>query len=334
MAICRRRVLAAAAVLSVLAWAGSPAAASRGGDAAATGVSAVAGEVRLDVTMSGAVGRLGPVVDRLTAGPLLPGRQLAAVEAGTPPEPQGELSDALGPVELGSVLVVEAVTARTERVENAELAAAAGVGGGRVEVLGLAVLDVGPVTSRVTTHPDEPPTAFASASGLEVFGEPATLPADGEVELSSELTTDQVLGLLGELVPGVSSATGLLAQVAGAGGSIDVVVRSEQAADPATGSAHATGLVADIALGLELKLCLPELSGDGCVGELEVRAAGQVLDLQLAHTQVERPAVVEEGTDWWVVVLIAVLAGGVLVAVGAVVGSRVVRRREESPPRA
>src|SRR5690625_633950 len=41
------------------------------------------------------------------------------------------------------------------------------VGGGRVELLGLSVLDVGAVTSQATTHPDDPPGAGTTVSGLE-----------------------------------------------------------------------------------------------------------------------------------------------------------------------
>lgn len=303
-------------------------------------MAAAAGELTLDVTTSGAIDRIGPVVDRLTSRPLLPGQQVIAVEAGTPAEPQGQVRDRLGPVQAGSVLVVEAVTAQTERVENGELSAETSVGGGRVDVLGISVLDVGEVSSRVTTHPDEPPTATTSTSGLEVFGAPVTLPEGKDVDLSLDLSTDQVVELLDGVVPGISSVTGFVARVASAGGTIDVTVRSESTADEAIGAARATGLVAQVEVGLDVRLCVPELSGDGCVGEVAVTADGRVLDLQLAQSAVERPAAVAQSgagpgeeagsVNWWVAAPLMVLVAALLVIVGAVVGSRLARHRRIS----
>lgn len=322
-----RRVVAVVALLLALATLAGPATASRGGHAAATGVDAVAGELRLDVTTSGAVESLGPLVDRLTAEPLLPGRRVTAVQAGTPPEPEGQEGDSLGPVELGSVLVVEAVRAETGRQENGVLAAEASVGGGQVELLGLSVLDVGAVTSRATTHADDPPGAGATVSGLEVFGSAVDLPQGEGLDLSLELGTDQVLDLLEDAVPGLSGVTGLLARAAGAGGTVDVTVRSETAADPDTGSARATGLVAEVSVSLHARLCVPELGGDGCVGEVAVAADARVLDLQLAHSEVERPQVVDPGVEWWAVALAVIGVAGIAVVVTAV------RRTAAAQPR-
>ncbi|WP_324649470.1 hypothetical protein [Georgenia sp. H159] len=326
-----RRLVGVAAVLLVLtAPPGAttpPAAASQGGHASATGVTAVAGEVELDVTTSGAIGRLAPMVDRLTAGPVVRGRALTAVTAGTPAEPAGTESDSLGPVELGSLLVAEAVTAETRRVEDGVLSAESGVGGGRVAVLGLPVLDVGPVTSRVTTHPEEPPTARTSVSGLEVFGSPVTLPQDRDVDLSLALSTDQVLELLGELVPEVSAVTGLLTRVAGAAGTVDVTVRSVGEADEDAGAAHAAGFIAEITLRLDVDLCVPSLRGASCAGALDVAVDARVLDLELAGTTVERPArVARSGTGVGVAVALVALGAALLL----VTGVRTVRRRRES----
>lgn len=313
-----RRLLGVVAVLLALAAAASPVAASQGGHASATGVTAVAGEVALDVTTSGAIGGLGPMVDRLTAGPVVRGRALDAVTAGTPAEPAGTASDSLGPVELGSLLVVEAVTAGTQRVEDGVLAAEAGVGGGRVTVLGLPVLDVGPVTSRVTTHPDEPPTASTGVSGLEVFGSPVTLPGGREVDLSLALSTDQVLELLEQLAPEVSAVTGLLTRVAGAAGAVDVTVRSVAETDEGTGAAHATGFAAEVSLSLDVRLCVPGLRGEDCTGAVDVAVDARVLDLDLAETAVERPAPVEvTRAGAWVGVPLLALTAALLVVAGA-----------------
>src|SRR5699024_1375629 len=75
-----------------------------GGTAAATGVHAAAGEVDLTVTTEGAIGGLQPVIDSLTAQPILDGQQLTLAEASTPPEPSGTDGGSVGPASVGQVL--------------------------------------------------------------------------------------------------------------------------------------------------------------------------------------------------------------------------------------
>ena len=306
--------------LILLATAAGPAAASTGGAAAATGVHAAAGEVRLTVTTEGAIGGLQPVIGSLTAEPLLDGQQLTLAEAATPPEPSGTEGGSAGTASVGQVLSLEGVTARTDRVEDGNLSATAGIDGAAVRLFGLDVLDVGEVRTEAITHPDREPTATAHVEHLEVFGTPVTVRAGEPLERSLELSTDQVLDALADLVPGLSAVTGFAARVAGAGGRVDVRLSSDEHADEATGTASAVGLNALVHLSLDLRLCLPELRGDGCVGEVRIQTDARVLDTQLGHSRVQRPDALERPLGGHAVPL-AVLAS-LLAAVVVYVGYR------------
>ncbi len=310
---------AVAIVLILLATPG-PAAGSTGGAAAATGVHAAAGEVGLTVTTEGAIGGLQPVIDSLTAQPILDGQQLTLAEASTPPEPSGTDGGSVGPASVGQVLSLEGVTARTDRVEDGNLSATAGIDGAAVRLFGLDVLDVGEVRTEAITHPDREPAATAHVEHLEVFGTPVTVRAGEPLERSLELSTDQVLDALADLVPGLSAVTGFAGRVAGAGGRVDVRLSSDEHTDEATGTASAVGLNALVHLSLDLRLCLPELRGDGCVGQVRIQTDATVLDAQLGHSSVQRPDALERPLGGHAVPL-AVLAS-LLAAVVVYVGYR------------
>ncbi len=308
----RRSVGALAAALTLLLGAPAPAAASTGGAASATGAQAVAGEVGLTITTDGAIGGVQPVIDSLTDTPLLAGQQVVLAQAGTPPEPSGSDGGSIGPSSVGQVLTLEGLTARTERVENAELVATAGLGGASVDILGISVLDVGEVSTRATTHPDQQPTAVARVERLEVFGTATDLRPGEPIEHTLELSTDQALEALTELAPPLSAVTAFAGRVAGAGGRIDVRLASDQHADDESGAAAAVGLSAQVHLTVDLRLCLPELRGEGCVGEVHLQADARVLDAQLSDTQVQRPEAqgIIERYAVPLVVLAALLASG------------------------
>ena len=75
------------------------------------------------------------------------------------------------------------------------------------------------------------------------------------------------------------------------------------------------GLNALVHLSLDLRLCLPELRGDGCVGEVRIQTDARVLDTQLGHSRVQRPDALERQLGGYAVPL-AVLAS--LLAAAAV----------------
>lgn len=285
----RRGVVALAATLVLLAGVPAPAAASTGGAASAIGAQAVAGEVELTVTTEGVIGGLQPIIDSFTDEPVLAGQQVVLAQAATPEEPSGADGGSIGPASVGQVLTLEGITSRTERIENGELSATAGIAGASVSVLGMSVLDVGEVSARAAAHPGGEPAAAARVEHLEVFGTAASLRPGDPIEHTLELSTDQALEALTGLVPGLSAVTGFAGRVAGAGGRIDVRLASDQDVDDVAGSAAAVGLSAEVHLTLDLRLCVPELRGDGCLGEVHLRTNTRVLDAQLADASVQRP---------------------------------------------
>lgn len=308
----RRGVVALAATLALLTAAPPPAGASTGGAASATGAQAVAGAVELTVTADGAIGGLQPIIDNLTAEPVLAGQQVALAQAGTPEEPSGSDGGSIGPASVGQVLTLGGLTSRTERIENGELSATAGIAGASVSVLGMSVLDVGEVSARAAAHPGGEPTAAARVEHLEVFGTAASLRPGEPIEHSLELSTDQALEALTGLVPGLSAVTGFVGRVAGAGGRIDVRLAGDEDVDDVAGSAVAVGLSVEVHLALDLRLCLPELRGDGCMGEVHLQTDTRVLDAQLADAHVQRPEARSAVEDYAVplAVLAALLVSG------------------------
>ncbi|TDE90868.1 hypothetical protein EXU48_17345 [Occultella glacieicola] len=320
--------LVALVLLALAATGAPPARATTGGAASATGVDAIASEVDLTVTTTGAIGALQPVIDLLTEDPILRGQTVTRVQVGTPAEPSGTESDAVGPVSVADLVVIEAVTADTARVENETLSARSGVGGANVTLFAYEVLDVGPVTASATTHPTEAPTADAAVTSLSVFGSSVTIP-DGEfVDLDLALSTDQVLDLLEEQFPGLSSITRFIGSAISADGAIEVTIGSVHEVDEGTGSARAVGLSAEVGLDLHLELCLPDSDG-GCRGSVAISTNATVLDLTLAEAAVERPEALPEpaSVNGWVIAAIVVAVAAVGVTIGVIVGTRRARRQ-------
>ncbi|WP_154793706.1 hypothetical protein [Occultella kanbiaonis] len=321
-------VLTLALLVLSLATGATPARATTGGVASATGVYAVASEVDLTITTTGAIGALQPVIDLLTEDPILQGQTITAAQVGTPAETSGTESDAVGPVSVADLVVIEAVTADTERVENETLSAHAGVGGANVTLFSYEVLDVGPVHATATTHPTDPPTADAAVTSLTVFGSPVTIPEGQFVDLSLSLSTAEILELLEEQFPGLSTITQFIGTAVSADGAIDARVGRVGESDDAAGSANAVGLSAEVDLELNLELCLPA-SGGGCRGSVAISTNATVLDLKLAQAMVERPEALPEpavSLNGWVIAAIVVVVAAIGVAIGVIVGRRARRQ--------
>lgn len=325
-------VLCLAAALAVAGPA--PARASTGGSAQATGLRAQAPEVSLEVTTSGAVSMIQPVLDRLTSSPILTGRQILAAEAGTPQSPAGQESDQSSERAIPHLLTIEEVSARTERVQDEELSAQANTGAMQIAVLGLQVLDVGPVQAAVTTHPSEDPTATAEVPAVSVFGRQMVLPEGEPVQIDDEISTADALDALEEAFPGLQAVTRAVGGTFNASGALEVLLGTTEEADPDTGAAQAIGLSAQVGLDLQVDICIPRIGSPGCVAEVAIATNAQVLDLVLAETSVQRPDLlpITQRIPWAVLIPFAVLAGVGLLVGGILLGRRFTESQTQQPP--
>src|SRR5690625_3623442 len=319
-------VLCLAATLAVAGPA--PARASTGGSAQATGLRAQAPEVTLEVTTSGAVSMIQPVLDRLTSSPILTGRQILAAEAGTPQSPAGQESDHSPQRAIPHLLTIEEVSAHTERVQDAELTAQANTGAMQIAVLGLQVLDVGPVQAAVTTHPSEDPTATAEVPTLSACGRQMDLPEGEPVQIDEAISTADALAALEEAFPGLQAITRAAGGTFSASGALEVMLGTTEDADPDTGAAQAIGLSTQVGLDLDVDICIPRIGSTGCGAEVAIATKAQVLDLVLAETSVQRPETLPliERIPWAVLIPFAVIAGVGLLVFGLLMGKRLTER--------
>ncbi|MGC0251139.1 hypothetical protein [Pseudactinotalea sp. Z1748] len=319
-------IIAAMLVATVLA---TPAYASLGGSAEATGMRGQAPEVRLEVSASGAISAVQPILDRLTRDPILSGRQEIAAEVTTPDPPSGTESQTQPERRIPGLVTVEEISARTERVQDGDLSAQARTGQVHVGLLGLDVLRVGGVHAEVSTHPTEEPTASAGRPSVQFFGRQVPLPVDEPVDIDQYLSTADALEALETALPGLTTLVQTLGGVFEAGGGVQVRMGRTEQADVGTGSATAVGFYAAVHLDLDAHICIPNLSGE-CLAEVTIRTDAAVLDLVLAETSVERPEMlpVIERIDWTLV--LPLTAAVALVLFGLGLGLGLWRRRQRA----
>ncbi|MGC0273458.1 hypothetical protein ACO0LV_10760 [Pseudactinotalea sp. Z1739] len=320
-------VLAAMLAAMVLA---TPAHASLGGSAEATGMRGQAPEVRLEVSANGAISAVQPILDRLTRDPILSGRQEVAAQVATPEPPSGTESRTQPERRIPGLVTVEEISAGTERIQDGELSAQARTGEVHVGLLGLDVLRVGGVHAEASTHPTEEPTASAGEPSVHFFGRQVPLPVDEPVDIDQYLSTADALEALETALPGLTTLVQTLGGVFEAGGGVQVRMGRTEQADAATGSAAAVGFYAAVHLELDARICIPNLSGD-CLAEVTIRTDATVLDLVLAETAVERPEMlpVIERIDWTLVVPLTAAVALVLFGLGLGLGRW--RRRQRRP---
>lgn len=298
-----------------------PAMASLGGSAQATGLHAQAPEVTLEVSATGAVSAVQPILDRLTRDPVLGGREVISAEVTTPEAPSGTESATVDERAVPRLLTVDEISARTERIEDGELSAQAQTGEVHAGILGLDVLRVGEVRARSATHPSQDPTAQAQEPGVEFFGRDVAVPVEEPVDIDESLSTADALDALEAAFPGLRSLVQAVGGVFQAGGGVQVQMGRTAEADAATGSATAVGFYASVYLDLDVRICIPDLSGD-CLAEVTIVTDTRVLDLVLAQTSVERPErlPVVERINWAIVAPIIAAVALVLFALGLWLG--------------
>lgn len=298
-----------------------PAQASVGGSAEATGLRGQAPEVALEVTASGAVSAVQPILDRLTRDPILSGRQEIAAEVTTPESPAGAESDVIAERRIPGLVTVAEISAETQRIQDEELSAQARTGEVHVGLLGLDVLQVGEVHARATTHPSEDPTAYAQEPQVQFFSREVSVPADEPVDINEHLSTADALDALESAFPGLRSLVQALGGVFEAGGGVQVQMGRTAEADVRTGAASAVGFYASVHLDLDVQICIPNRSGD-CLAEVSITTDATVLDLVMAQTSVQRPETVPviERVDWGLVIPVIAAGALVLFALGLVLG--------------